>query len=315
MTESGTYPGDAPFAFTILDDTDDGTVANLQPLYDLLHDLGLRTTKTVWPLRHDGESNFFACETLEDEHYLAWVRDLQARGFEITWHCATFESSTRDRTIEGLDRLRATFGVSPRVHANHSWNRENLYWGEGRFDLPLIGRLWRAASRVPEGYFQGHVEGSPYWWGDLCQEHVVYARNLTFGRLNLARINPSMPYRDPKRPLVPYWFSTSDAPTVREFRALTAPEGIARLEAERGFTIVSTHLGKGFVRDGVVDPVVRRNLEYIAGRKGWFPTTGELLDWLGERGGKGPLPSAEWLRMQARFVLDLLRRKASGSKS
>ena len=44
------FPGDARFAFTILDDTDDSTLENVKPVYDCLRSHGLRTTKTVWPV-------------------------------------------------------------------------------------------------------------------------------------------------------------------------------------------------------------------------------------------------------------------------
>ena len=44
------FPEGRKFAFTILDDTDDATVENVRPVYDLLTELGFRTTKTVWPL-------------------------------------------------------------------------------------------------------------------------------------------------------------------------------------------------------------------------------------------------------------------------
>lgn len=303
------FPGGARFAFTILDDADDGTEANLRPIYDLLRDLGMRTTRTVWPFRHEGPSNFFACETLEDPGYRAWALELQRQGFEITWHCASFESSRRDRTQAGLQRFIEVFGVPPRVHANHAWNRENLYWGPDRFDLPMLGALYRRAVGASADHYQGHVEGSEWWWGDLSRAHVEYARNLTYNTLNLAGINPSMPYADPARPLVPFWFSCSDAETVREFNVLTAPDQADRLAEEGGFSIVATHLGKGFVRDSQVDPETRRNLEHLAGLGGWFPTTGELLDWLRARRAQDVLPPGEWTRMQQRFAWDLARRK------
>lgn len=303
------YPGGAEFAFAIFDDTDDGTLANLRPIYALLERLGIRTTKTVWPFRYHGPSDFFACETLEDDAYRGWVLDLQTRGFEIAWHCASFESSTRERTQAGLARFREVFGTAPRLHANHAFNRENLYWGADRFDVSLLGRLFGRAAGTPPDHYQGHVEGSPWWWGDLCRQHVTYGRNLTFDTLNLALVNPSMPYHDPRRPLIPFWFSASDAETVREFNRLTAPHNVDRLARQRGFTVVATHLGKGFVRDGEVDPVTRRNLEHLAGAGGWYPTTGELLDWLRARRTRGSLPSGEWLRMQLRFSWDLARRR------
>src|SRR5207249_1075031 len=48
--------------------------------------------------------------------------------------------------------------------------------------------------------YQGHRPGSPFWWGDLCVEQIEYVRNLTFSEVNLLRVNPSVPYRDPSRP-------------------------------------------------------------------------------------------------------------------
>ncbi len=42
------WPSGKKFAFTIIDDTDHGTVSNLKPVYDLLNELGIKTTKTVW---------------------------------------------------------------------------------------------------------------------------------------------------------------------------------------------------------------------------------------------------------------------------
>jgi hypothetical protein len=303
------FPNGKRFAFTVIDDTDDGTLENLKPIYDLLASLGMRTTKTVWPLRHDGPSHFFACQTLEDPDYRSWVLDLQSQGFEITWHCVSFESSTRERTLDGLRRFEELFKCRPRVHANHAHNRENLYWGNLRVDIPLLGWLFRRAAGVPRDHFLGHVEGSPYWWGDVSRDHVKFGRNLTFNRLNLATVNPSMPYQDPRRPLVPLWFSASDAESVKEFNRLTAPENQDRLEHEGGFSIVATHFGKGFVRDGEVNPVTRRNLEALAQREGWFPTTGELLDWLSEQRDPTPLPAFEWTFMQLAWALDLLKRK------
>lgn len=311
MSRSWTFPGGARFAFTVLDDTDDSTLANVKPLYDYLTELGMRTTKTVWPFRHEGPSHFWACETLEDPEYLDFVFELRDRGFEITWHGASFESSPRERTLAGLERFEELFGTSPRVHANHANNQENLYWGPDRVDSRLLSWLLGFVM----GRSQGHVEGSPYWWGDAARGHVRYARNLTYNRLNVASINPSMPYQDPRRPLSPLWFSASDAESVDEFNRLTSPENQERLEREGGFTIVATHFGKGFVRDGVLNRTTRENLAELAGRPGWFPTTGELLDWLAEQGGAGPLPRREWNRMQRRWAIDVLSRKLSGRLS
>jgi hypothetical protein len=301
------FPNGARFAFTIFDDTDDATLGNAKPIYDLLRRLEIRATKTVWPFWHDGPSPFFSCQTMEDRDYLAFVQDLQRDGFEITWHCASFESSDRPRTMAALARFEEVFGAPPRLHANHANNLENVYWGPGRVDLPWLSRLLRLAMSNSKG----HVKGSPYWWGDACEAHIRYGRNLTFNRINLASVNPSMPYRDPERPLVPLWFSASDAESVKEFNHLTSSRNQQRLEREGGFTIIATHLGKGFVRDGRLNPVTQANLEELAQRPGWFPTVSELLEWLRIEGRGERLSTQEWRRMQLVWARDLLIRKVS----
>lgn len=305
-----TFPEGKRFAFSIIDDTDVATVENVAPLYRLLDELGMRTTKTVWPVGcPEGSRDFSESQTLEDVEYREFVLELQRRGFEITWHCATMESSPRERTLEALERFHATFGSYPRVQANHSYNRENLYWGVERIDQPLLRALYRRLNGRPADHYQGHVEGSPYWWGDLCLRHFDYVRNLTFREINLARINPSMPYRDPSRRWARAWFSASDAEDRAEFDALLSPENQERLEREGGVCIVATHFGKGFVRDGEVVSSTRRRLEELAARPGWFVPVGELLDWLRASRAEDTLPAAEWRRMQWHWARDLAIRQ------
>lgn len=310
------FPDGKRFAFTIIDDTDVATLANVKPIYDLLNSVGMRTTKTVWPVRcPEGSRNFSSSQTLEDDDYRAFVVDLQRRGFEITWHGATMESSKRERSVAALELFRRTFGAYPRIHVNHSHNRENIYWGSGRVDQPLLKRLFQSFAGRPGGYFLGHVEGSPYWWGDLCERHIVYARNLTFDEINTTAVNPSMPYRDPKRALAKWWFSASDAEGVSEFNDLLHPRNQERLEAEGGICIVATHLGKGYVSNGEVNSVARDRITALSKRPGWFPTVGKLLDWMRTQRPSPDLPEREWRRMQWRWALDLAARKFSPART
>ena len=302
------FPGDKRFAFTVIDDTDVATVANVRPMYRLLERLGMGATKTVWPVScPEGSDDFAGSETLEDPEYESFVRELLERGFEVTWHGATMETSTRPRTLAALERYRERLGAYPRIHINHAYNRENLYWGIDRVDASLLRAALRwLGDRGDDGY-QGAIRGSEYWWGDACERVIRYGRNLTFGDINVARINPSMPYRDPARPLVPLWFSSADADAVEDFNELLAPHRQARLERDGGFCIVATHFGKGFVRDGDVNATTRRRLEELSRRDGWFPTAGALLDWLRARRNDDDLPRDEWRRMQWRWAWDMVR--------
>ena len=302
------FPGGRRFAFTIIDDTDVATVENVAPIYRLLEQLGMRTTKTVWPMRcPEGSRDFASSETLEDSGYRAFAMDLQRRGFEIASHGATMESSERERTLRGLEKMRATFGAYPTVHANHANNREGLYWGTARIDDVLVRRAY--GLLLGDGdLFEGHVEDSPYWWGDVARSHIRYVRNLTFECLDVASINPTLPYHDPRRPHVNWWFSAADAENCSAFNRLLRPDAQERLERAGGIAIVATHFGKHFVRDGRVDAETARLLEALSRRPGWFVPVGELLDWLRVQGRGGALPAGEWRRMQRRWLRDLLAR-------
>src|SRR5881296_2966253 len=105
------FPEKKRFAFSILDDTDDSTLANVKPVYDQLRQYGLWATKTVWPLDcPEGSRLFHAAETLQDKAYLAFVHQLVNEGFELAFHGATMESSHRERTIQGLEFIKREFG-------------------------------------------------------------------------------------------------------------------------------------------------------------------------------------------------------------
>ena len=150
------FPDDRRFAFTILDDTDDATTENLGPIYKLLHEIGMRTTKTVWAVDCPPELQgpFFAGATLQDAEYLAFVKELVQEGFELAFHNATMGSSPRQRTIDALDVLRTEFGELPTVHCNHGLNRENLYWGINRYRTPGLRGSTRSLA-VERGEIRG----------------------------------------------------------------------------------------------------------------------------------------------------------------
>ena len=303
------FPNGKRFAFTVLDDTDVATIDNVAPVYRLLETLGMRTTKTVWPVScPEGSKDFASSQTLEDESYRAFVLDLHRCGFEIASHGATMESSERERTLAAFARFQELFGAYPRVHANHAYNRENVYWGGGRLDNPILRLLYGRLNGQSAGYYEGTVPGSEYYWADWCADHILYVRNLTFGTVNLLGVNPSMPYHDPRRPAVRWWFSTADAESRREFNELLSIENQDQLERDGGVCIVSTHFGKGYVFNGAVHPVTRERLESLASRAGWFVPVGELLDWLRSQGRGSVLPQPEWRRMQWRWARDLVLR-------
>jgi hypothetical protein len=273
------WPDGRAFAFTIFDDTDNATLENVSPVYSLLRDLGLRTTKSVWATAGEGIPRIGGT-TCDDPSYRDWTLELQAAGFEIGSHGASPTTSRRDVVTRSLGRFREIYGQDPGSLANHSGCLESIYWGEDRVSgtARLAYNLMTGFQR--RGMFRGHREGDPLFWGDLCRQRVRYVRNFTYSGVNTLAACPVMPYHDPERPYVRGWFASSEGANVQAFnRCLTEPEQ-DRLEAEGGACIMYTHFASGFWRDGELDPRFRELMQRLAGKNGWFVPVTTLLDHL-----------------------------------
>ncbi len=291
------FPNQKRFAFTIFDDTDLATVENVKPIYDLLLELKIFTTKSVWVYpTNDIQNPYYHSQTLEYPEYLDFVRGLKRNGFEIAIHNASMESSRREVTISAIDRFKDLLGFYPNVHANHESNKENLYWGHERLNLPILKFLMKMKSHSSGS--EGHKPGSPFFWGDVCKNHITYVRNFVFREINLLRINPTLPYKDPKRPFVNYWFSSSEGGNVKSFNQLISDRNQDRLEREGGVCIAYTHFTNGFIKGDKVNTTTKELLYKLSRRDGWFVPVSTLLDYLKNQ-GPGELPSLyELARME-----------------
>jgi len=299
-------PDGKDFAFTIFDDTDGATVENVKPVYDYLHELGMRTTKSVWVFPEKGPDAIAGGgQTLEDPEYLAFIRDLQSKQFEITFHGPRNGSTERPEIRHAMERFREMIGHYPRTHANHAGNRENLYWGADRLDLWPLKLLYALSIRRARNFFSGHIQGSEHFWGDIAQEHIQYIRNFGFRDINTLKANPSMPYHDPRRPYARLWFSCSDGHNVEAFNRLLSKENLDRLERERGVSIVYTHFASGFVSDRALNQTTGKRLRDLASRNGYFAPVNEILDRLGQiQNGTRNLGLRERLAMQVRWSVE-----------
>lgn len=301
------WPQGKRFAFSIFDDTDNATLTNIAPFYELLRSLGMRTTKSVWPLasiqpnRHDGR-------TCDDDDYLAWLQQLQRDGFEIAFHMARAHSSVRADTIRALDRFRECFGHDPRSMANHSRNQENIYWGDRRLS-GLRRTLFQLLTMArPQRKFSGDLEGDEYFWGDICRDRISYVRSFTFRRLHQLPMGPPLPYVDPQRPFVASWFTGVHTPDVHSFLRLMDERQQAQLESEQGLAILYTHVASGFVTDGNVEPAVRSALERMSQRDGWFAPVSTIMDYLVEYQGLHTLTDTERSQLEWTWLCDQIRR-------
>jgi len=300
------WPDGKDFAFTVFDDTDNATVENVGPVYALLRDLGLRTTKSVWPVSGDGTPSIGGL-TCDDPVYRAWTLGLQAEGFEIGYHGASNVTASRPLVAQALERFRDLYGHYPTAMANHSGCEESIYWGPDR-----VSGIHRAAYNIitrnsRRGGFRGHIDGDPLFWGDLCREKVRYVRNFTYTDIDTLSACPTMPYHDPARPYVNRWFASSEGQTVRAFTAQIAEERQDQLEQRGGACIMYTHFASGFVRDGVVDARFARLMERLARKNGWYVPVSALLDFLAARRDDPDITAGQRRRLERRWLLSKAR--------
>lgn len=295
MIQLRPYPVGKSFALTFVDDTDLSTRENTEPVYDLLAKRGFWGTKTVWPSRAKRTSSFRRSDerddiqegsgsTLEDPDYAAFILQLKDRGFEIALHGVAAGNSTREEIETGLAYFRRVIGRMPTINAFHRTNLENLYCGIHKLD----SRLFRLIERlVDHSEYEGHQPGTPSFWGDIAHDTFRYVRLPfhTIDEVNTLKVNPSMPFRDPKRPHVRRWFAASDGADVVRFNRLLSESSVHRLARQRGVCVIYTHFAKGFARrrSGVhaLDEAFVRTIDRVTSLPGaWFAAASDVLDRL-----------------------------------
>lgn len=300
------WPEGKKFCFTVFDDTDEGTTENVREAYSLLKDLGFRTTKSVWPLG-GGTHVPNGGATCEDPEYFEWALELQWAGFEIGYHMSTFHSATRDEIKRGIERFSELFGHYPLTMANHEFCEENIYWGENRLS-GVNSLLYSILTRFRErGLYKGHKKGSLYFWGDICKEKVKYVRNFVFASANTLKECPMMPYFDPARPYVSFWFASSGGATVHHFNQIICEKNQDQLEEEGGACIMYIHFASGFYRDGRLDSRFKYLMKRLAQKKGWFVPVSTLLDFLLSAKGIHILTDRERRQLERRWLWHKIR--------
>jgi hypothetical protein len=307
MKTNNVWPDGKRFAFTVFDDTDWATVENTKPVYDFLVDCGFRTTKSVWVLAGDPNLGENVGQTCADPDYLQWLLDIQAKGFEIGFHNGTWHSLARDATRESIDKFTELFGHDPKVAANHTGVADSVYWAGARLTAwrrPLYHLLTGFHN---SGKYRGHVEGDPHFWGDICQAKIKYFRNFVFRDINTLRACPFMPYHDPQRPYVNYWFAGADGAQLPAFNKCVTEAAQDRLEEQGGACIMYTHFARYFCDAGQLDRRFRSLMTRLAKKNGWFVPAGELLDYLMQTNGRHEISRAERRRLECKWLWEKIQ--------
>jgi len=302
------WPEGKKFAFTVFDDSDHATLENVKDIYSFFTDCGFRTTKSVWPVAgRENPQPWLGGATCADAGYLAWVKHLQASGFEIGFHNGNFHSAVREETRYSVDTLKELFGHDPSAMANHYRARQNIYWGDAR--LTGLNRFaYNVLTRFKNrGAFKGHVEGDDYFWGDICRDRVKYVRNFAFRDINTLKKVPFMPYHDPLRPYVNYWYASSDGGNIRLFNKCISEASQDRLEEEGGACIMYAFFAKGFREHGAINTRFKFLMERLARKNGWFVPVSDVLNHLLRVKGPHTLTDTERRWLERRWLLGKLR--------
>jgi hypothetical protein len=306
MTQNIVWPDGKRFAFTVSDDTDKATLANVGPVYSFLADCGFRTTKSVWVTAGDTRRGKYQAQTCDDPDYLRWALDLQAKGFEIGLHNCTWHGLPRDEIRAALGHFAALFGHDPLTADNHTGVEESIYWGDARLTGWRAGLYNLLTGFRNHGKYRGHVEGDRYFWGDLCRQKIKYYRNFTFRDVNTLKACPFMPYHDPLRPYVNFWFASSDGHDVRSFNRCLSESNQDRLEEEGGACIMYTHFASGFYADGQLDALFQRRMSRLSKKNGWFVPVATLLDYLLTANGSHVISDVQRRRLERKWLLEKL---------
>ena len=299
------WPNNKKFAFTIFDDTDRANLKDSRSIYQCLEELGFKTTKSVWVLQGNRNTEDEGV-TCENESYLNWLLTLKNKGFEIGYHNATYHSSNRQVTKEGLKKFVEIFDQLPTVMANHSANKENIYWGPHRLSgsRKIIYNILTLFKR--NRYYEGHDETSPYFWGDLCKEYVTYVRNFVFSDINTLKSCPYMPYQDHAKPYVNYWFASSEGNNVERFNKCISDENQDRLEEEGGACIMYTHFADGFCQNGKISEKFKEQMNRLSKKNGWFVPVSTLLDFLKTKNKIQIINSKQRTALEWKWLFDKL---------
>ncbi len=301
------WPDGKRFAFTVFDDPDFQTVDYGRPVYDLLAEMGFRTTRGIFPGLDNAPAGDRAA-TCEDPEHLRWVLSLKDRGFEMGWHGASPGTSNREQTKQGLDRFRRFFGTWPVTASQHYECRENIYWGDERLSSSTNRLIYNILTRGRNHKaFHGGDPGHELFWSDLCRERIRYVRNFVFAEINTLKACPFMPYRDNDRPDVNLWYSSTDGHNAATFLKTLSEENQDRLEAEGGACIMYTHFAYQFLKDGQLNSEFRRLLRRLSQKNGWFVPVGTLLDYIAKERGPVMLSPAQRLRVERRWLLHKAR--------
>ena len=111
-----------------------------------------------------------------------------------------------------------------------------------------------------------------------------------------------MPYHDPDRPYVNYWFAASEGPRIESYNAMMSEDNQEKLVREGGACILYTHLASGFLENGRINQRFRDLMERISRMNGWFVPVHTLLDFILQSRGNHSITQVERSDLERRWL-------------
>ena len=81
--------------------------------------------------------NRFKGQSLQDDNYVDFLKDIHNKGFDIQLHGVGSGDFTKKEIQLGIEIFKQKLGYYPSLHINHASNKDNLYWGNKRFGTLL----------------------------------------------------------------------------------------------------------------------------------------------------------------------------------
>jgi hypothetical protein len=116
-----------------------------------------------------------------------------------------------------------------------------------------------------------------------------------------------MPYHDPQRPYVNYWFASSEGANVESFNRCLSEKNQDQLESEGGACIMYTHFGAGFNQNGSLNKRFSELMKRLSKKNGWFVPVTQLLDFLREKNKDHIITNRQRNRLERAWLMDKLR--------
>ena len=133
--------------------------------------------------------------------------------------------------------------------------------------------------------------------------------HLLFGNLMERKFHQEGHFETQPNRSVPLFFNTTDASDVSVFNKFVNIDSIDKLRKQKGWAIISTHLGKGFYRGNRLDPEFKRSMEYLASLPGWFVPVSQLLDFISVEVGSQEISTIERMKIETSHIIDKINGK------